>query len=205
MPRFRPRPDRRYLAFYKPYAVLSQFTRADASGKQTLAAFAFPEAVYPVGRLDYDTEGLIILTDDRALNGALLNPRAGHERTYLVQVERLPAAEALDRLSRGLLLGSSTTRKARARLLTTEPDLPERAVPVRFRKTVPTAWIELTLTEGKNRQVRRMTAQVGHPTLRLVRKAIGALTLAGLGIEPGQWRLLSAPEVQKLFVRQGLP
>ncbi|MBK9143532.1 MAG: pseudouridine synthase [Candidatus Melainabacteria bacterium] len=195
---FEPAEDRLYLAFFKPYMVHSQFTR-ELPEHRTLADFGFPKDVYPVGRLDADSEGLLILTDDKRLNDALLNPRRGHHRTYLAQVENIPESDALEKLGRGVSIKGQTTLPARARLLDSEPDLPPREVPIRFRKAIPTVWLELILTEGKNRQVRRMTAAVGHPTLRLLRVAIGDLALDTLGIEPGQWRRLTAPEVLRLM------
>ena len=182
--------------FYKPYGVLSQFTRE--AGHSSLKDFGpFPAGVYPAGRLDIDSEGLLLLTDDNRLKHTLTDPVFGHPRTYLVQVERIPTPEALERLRAGILLGSSRTRPAEAALLIKEPALPPRPVPVRFRKSVPTAWISLTLREGRNHQVRKMTAAVGHPTLRLVRSAIGDLSLDGLS--PGEWRTLAAGEVAALL------
>lgn len=195
---FEPAENRLYLAFFKPYMVHSQFTR-ELEEHRTLADFGFPKDVYPVGRLDADSEGLLILTDDKRLNDALLNPRRGHHRTYLAQVENIPEREALEKLRRGVSIKGSSTLPAQARLLESEPDLPPREVPIRFRKAIPTAWLELILTEGKNRQVRRMTAAVGHPTLRLLRVAIGDLALGDLDIESGQWRELTKQEVGLLF------
>lgn len=192
-----PSKDCKYIAFYKPFAVISQFSSGYLSDKPTLCAFGFPAKVYPVGRLDSDSEGLLVLSDDARLNDALLNPKRGHSRTYLVQVERVPEESALEQLRNGVVLDDSPTLPARVELLDYEPGLPPREPPIRFRKTVPTAWILLTITEGRNRQVRRMTAAVGHPTLRLVRWAIGELTLAG--ITPGQWTKLSAAQLNELF------
>src|SRR6185312_5751055 len=154
--------------------------------------------IYPVGRLDRDSEGLLLLTDDGGLAHRLTDPRYEHPRTFLVQVERVPGDEAVERLLRGIMLRDGPTRPAEVELLPGPPDLPERPVPIRFRKSVPTAWLKLTLREGRNRQVRRMTAAVGHPTLRLVRVAIGPVTLGGLAL--GQWRELSEPERQALEV-----
>jgi 23S rRNA pseudouridine2457 synthase len=184
----------RLIALFKPYDVLSQFT--DAEGRATLKALIPISGIYPVGRLDRDSEGLLLLTDDGELAHRLTDPRYEHPRTYLVQVERFPDDEALERLRRGITLRDGPTRPAEVELLPDPPDLPERPVPIRFRKSVPTAWLKLTLREGRNRQVRRMTAAVGHPTLRLVRVAIGPVTLGGLA--PGQWRELSEPERQAL-------
>ncbi len=183
------------IRFWKPYAVLTQFT--DPQGRATLADFIDLPGIYPAGRLDYDSEGLLLLTDSGRLNARLTQPAFEHPRTYLAQVERLPTADALDSLRRGISLSDGPTRPALVELLTTPPDLPERPTPIRFRRNVPTAWISLTLTEGRNRQVRRMTAAVGHPTLRLVRRAIGPITLDGL--TPGQWRVLTADETERLW------
>ena len=196
---FEPRDDRIYLAFYKPYAVLTQFTQPEGSEKSTLRDFKFPGDVYSIGRLDFDSEGLLLLSDDGALNSALLDPTKGHRRTYLVQVENIPDEAALMRLRRGVAIDAGRTMPADAILLDEEPDLPPRPVPVRFRKNIPTAWIELTLTEGKNRQVRKMTAAVGHPTLRLVRFSIGNLTIPDLELQPGDWTELSHDELMLAF------
>ena len=196
---FRPRSDREYIALNKPFNVLSQFGQSDQSQKRTLAEFTLPKDVYPVGRLDYDSEGLLILSNDPALNSALLNPANRHFRTYLVQVERIPDQEAINRLIKGVPLDGSMTAPARARLLESDPPLEERTVPIRFRKSVPTCWLELSLTEGRNRQVRRMTAAVGHPTLRLFRKSIGSVDLLELSIKSGNWQRLSPDRVSDLF------
>jgi 23S rRNA pseudouridine2457 synthase len=185
----------RTLLFHKPYGVMSQFSPSD--GKKTLADYIDVKGVYPAGRLDHDSEGLLLLTNDGALQHHLTDPKFGHPRTYWAQVERVPAESALQQLRTGLLLqAQSRTRPALARLLAAPPNLAPRDPPIRYRKSVPDAWIELTLTEGRNRQVRRMTAAVGHPTLRLVRWAIGELTLDGL--RPGEWRDLSREELQAL-------
>ena len=149
-----------------------------------------------MGRLDRDSEGLLLLTDDGRLQHRLSDPRFEHPRAYWAQVERVPDNHALDRLRSGLTIQGYRTRPAQVRLLPEEPDLPPRDPPIRFRKTVPTAWVELILIEGRNRQVRRMTAAVNHPTLRLVRVAIVALTLGRL--QPGEWRWLSSEETRKL-------
>lgn len=196
---FRPRGDREYIALNKPFNVLSQFTQSDQTQKRTLAEFSLPKDVYPVGRLDYDSEGLLIVSNDAALNSALLNPTNRHFRTYLAQIERIPDEQAIQQLITGVMLDGTRTLPARARLLESEPPLQERDVPIRFRKSVPTCWLELSLTEGRNRQVRRMTAAVGHPTLRLFRKSIGAVDLLELDIAPGSWRRLSLDEVLDLF------
>ena len=179
------------LAFNKPYGVLCQFTH-DGSPNRTLAEFAFPKNVYSLGRLDADSEGLLLLTDEPALNQRLLTPRHGHEREYWAQVERIPTTEALEQLAKGVLLQGSRTLPCRAWKLEPQPSLPPREPPIRFRKTVPTCWVGLELVEGKNRQVRRMTAAIGHPTLRLVRVRIGSFELGTLA--PGAWRPLNDEE-----------
>jgi len=189
-----------YVLFHKPYGVLSQFT--DSTGKQTLSDFGpFLKDVYPVGRLDADSEGLLFLTSNGKLKHLLLDPRFRHPRTYLAQVERIPSDDALDKLRHGLLIEAKKTRAAEVELLPNEPQLPPRPVPIRLRKNVPNVWLKLVLTEGRNRQVRKMTAAVGHPTLRLVRIAIGPLVLGDLA--PGEKRELSSREVGDLmdFVR----
>jgi pseudouridine synthase len=182
------------IRFWKPYNVLTQFT--DNEGRATLANYIDVPHIYAAGRLDYDSEGLMLLTGDGALNARLTNPKFEHPRTYLVQVERVPDDAALKKLRTGVDLNDGRTRPAQAELLDTPPDLPERSTPVRFRKNIPTAWLRLTITEGRNRQVRRMTAAVGFPTLRLVRWAIGSLTLEGLTV--GQWLALTPAELQAL-------
>ncbi|MDB5033706.1 MAG: rluE [Chlorobi bacterium] len=192
---FIPSGQRAYIALNKPYAVLSQFSPPDGSDKRTLAEFAFPPDVYPVGRLDYDSEGLLLLSDDPALNALLLHPSRRHERTYLAQVEGTPSPDALARLEHGVVLEGKPTLPAKAAVIA-PPLISPRPVPIRFRRDIPTAWIALTLIEGRNRQVRKMTAAVGHPTLRLVRTAIGGLTLADLALAPGQWRYLSADQLR---------
>jgi 23S rRNA pseudouridine2457 synthase len=181
----------RYIIFYKPYGVLCQFTQ-DTPDRSTLKDYIDIPDVYPVGRLDWDSEGLLFLTSHGQLQHRLSDPRFGHERTYWVQVERIPDEAALNQLEKGVTIQNYRTRPAKVVLLPVEPDLPERNPPIRFRKNVPTAWLEMTLTEGKNRQVRRMTASVGFPTLRLVRVSINHLSLDGL--QPGQWRDLTSDE-----------
>ena len=180
----------RSLKLFKPYDVLCQFT--DDLGRATLADFVPIPGVYAAGRLDRDSEGLLLLTDDGPLAHRLTDPRFEHPKTYLVQVERVPDGPALDVLRRGVTLSDGPTKPAEAELLPEPPELPERPVPIRFRKNVPTAWLRLTIREGRNRQVRRMTAAVGFPTLRLVRWAIDGVTLEGLA--PGEWADLSADE-----------
>lgn len=176
------------MALWKPYDVLSQFT-AELPGQRTLAAFGLPGGVYPAGRLDRDSEGLLLLTDDGPLIKRLLAPGSGHPRTYWVQVEGVPDDDALALLRTGVPIKDGRTRPAVVSVFADPPDLPPRDPPIRYRKSVPTRWLALTLREGRNRQVRRMTAAVGHPTLRLVRVAIGGLTLDGL--RPGQWRAVT--------------
>ena len=157
---------RRYLALFKPFDVLCQFTNAD--GRATLKDHLTVPGVYPVGRLDRDSEGLLLLTDDGPLAHRLTDPRFEHPRTYLVQVERVPDPVILEALRQGIVLADGPTRPAEIELLESAPSIPDRPLPIRFRKHVPTAWLRLTLREGRNRQVRRMTAAVGFPTLRLV-------------------------------------
>ncbi|HWA87186.1 MAG TPA: pseudouridine synthase [Opitutus sp.] len=187
------------IALHKPYGVLSQFTPEPGSRWRTLADFGLPRGVYPLGRLDADSEGLLLLTDEPGLNSQLLDPKNAHHREYWVQVERIPAAAALARLERSLNLGDFKTRPCRARLLDPAPDIPPRNPPVRFRKNVPDCWLSLELTEGKNRQVRRMTAAVGHPTLRLIRVRTGDFVLGGL--PPGSWCELAAEDRARVFAR----
>ena len=186
------------IAFHKPYGVVSQFT-PDGSRHRTLADFGFPPRVYPIGRLDAESEGLLLLSDEAELNARLLQPERGHVRTYWAQVERVPSAEALAQLESGVSIGGRGTLPCRAWLLDPQPAMPPRDPPIRFRKNVPDAWIALELIEGKNHQVRRMTAAIGHPTLRLVRVKIGALELGDLA--PGKWRGLSAAERERVFAR----
>ncbi|RPI69534.1 MAG: pseudouridine synthase [Ignavibacteriae bacterium] len=180
------------IAFHKPYGVLSQFTPEPGSPHRTLAEFGFPPDVYAIGRLDADSEGLLLLSDEKGLNTRLLDPEHGHRRSYWVQVEGVPSAEALNRLEAGIDLGRHRTRPCEAALLIPQPSIADRIPPIRVRANIPATWIEITLTEGKNRQVRRMTAAVGYPTLRLVRVRIGRLGFDGLA--SGDWRRLSTAE-----------
>ena len=203
------------IAFHKPFGVLSQFT-SDGSPNRPLAEFGFPKNVYAIGRLDADSEGLLLLSDEPQWNDRLLHPRHAHEREYWAQVEKIPTRETLAQLQRGVVVQGRKTLPARAWLLEPQPVLadghhfdlparedarptiiPPRVPPIRFRKSVPDCWIGLELVEGKNRQVRRMTAAIGHPTLRLVRVRIGQFWLGTL--PPGQWRGLSVAEGQTVL------
>lgn len=184
----------RALAFNKPYGVLPCFT--DDRGRPTLAAFVTIPEVYAAGRLDRDSEGLMVLTSDGALAHYITDPQHKLPKVYLAQVERLPNVEALERLRQGVLLNGKRTQPAEVHPLSEAPNLPDRPVPIRFRKSVPTAWLQITLREGLNRQVRRMTAAVGHPTLRLIRIAIGPIKLGDL--KSGQWRDVTSDELTKI-------
>ncbi len=177
------------IAFNKPYGVLCQFTDRSTPARRTLAEFGLPPAVYPAGRLDFDSEGLLLLTADGGLAHRLTDPRHKQPKTYWVQVEGDPSEAQLQQLRDGVRLADGPTRPARVRQIASPPLWP-RDPPVRFRKTVPDAWLELQICEGRNRQVRRMTAAVGLPTLRLVRVAIGPHRLQGL--MSGQWRALAS-------------
>lgn len=192
------REDAQYVLFNKPYGVLSQFT-PDQPGQRTLAEFSLPKGLYAAGRLDQDSEGLLLLTNDNELIHQLLTPSFGHERTYAVQVEGIPTEEVLEQLRKGVVIQDYKTRPAKAQMLDSsyaEKVFGERNPPIRYRKDIPTSWIELTLTEGKNRQVRRMTAAVGYPTLRLIRTKIGVLTLGDL--KSASWRMLTTKEIDRL-------
>ena len=201
------------IAFHKPYGVLSQFT-GDGSPNRTLAGFSFPKNVYAIGRLDADSEGLLLLSDEPEWNERLLHPRHAHEREYWAQVEKIPAPEALKKLERGVVVQGRKTLPCRAWRLEPQPEvipapvaalcrdaatpkIPPRNPPIRFRKNVPDCWIGLELIEGKNRQVRRMTAAIGHPTLRLIRVRIGNFRLDDL--PPGQWRVLTVKESKSIL------
>ena len=174
------------IAFNKPFGVACKFS--PEPGKRTLADFVDVRGVYPAGRLDTDSEGLLLLTDDGALQARIADPHHKLAKVYWAQVENVPTDEALERLRKGVDLGDFVTRTASARLIDEPANLWPRDPPIRYRAKIPTAWLELTLREGKNRQVRRMTAKVGFPTLRLVRAAIGRVTVEGLS--PGEWREL---------------
>ncbi len=193
-----------YFQLYKPYQVLSQFSAEE--GKQTLADFFdVPKDVYPVGRLDFDSEGLLLLTNDKQLNHRLLHPSFLHQRSYWVQVDGAINENAIAELSSGVNINIDgkiyRTQKAMAKIFETDPIVPVRNPPIRFRKEIPAPWIELILTEGKNRQVRKMTAKVGFPTLRLIRNSIEDIRLNNL--QPGEMIALTETEIyQKLFHRK---
>ena len=196
----------RHLLFYKPYNVLCQFTDSEnpLQPRRTLKDFIPIAGVYAAGRLDYDSEGLLFLTNQGRLQHLLCDPQFAHPRTYWVQVEQIPDENALNRLRKGVTIQNYQTRPAQVDLLPDEPLLPPRFPPNRYRQSIPTSWLEMTLTEGKNRQVRRMTAAVGFPTLRLVRVGLGLkqgknrLSLSLEGLQPGQWRELTDRERQSL-------
>jgi 23S rRNA pseudouridine2457 synthase len=189
-----------YYIVYKPYQVLCQFS-AEGDKKTLKDFFDVPKDVYPVGRLDYDSEGLLLLTNDTSVNHALLHPSKAHERNYWVQVEGSITKEAIQQLAKGVTISvdgkAHHTKPCKANALAAAPKVPERNPPIRFRKNVPDSWLQLTLTEGKNRQVRKMTAAVGFPTLRLVRYSIGHLTIEGL--EPGDIREITGSEIRLLL------
>jgi 23S rRNA pseudouridine2457 synthase len=188
----------RYLLFYKPYDVLCQFS--DSEGRPTLKDFIAVPDVYAVGRLDRDSEGLLLLTNHGLLQHRVAHRQFAHPRTYWVQVERIPTEGELEPLRQGIQIQNYQTRPAQVHLLAQAPDLPARVPPIRDRKTIPTCWLEITLTEGRNRQVRHMTAAIGFPTLRLVRVAMGIKTEQGIsqlsigGLMPGEWREVTAQE-----------
>jgi 23S rRNA pseudouridine2457 synthase len=185
-----------YILFHKPFDVLSQFT--SEGEHRSLREFGpFPPDVYPVGRLDADSEGLLLLTNDNRVKHRLINPAFEHPRTYWAQVEGVPTEEALQKLRQGVIIEHIRTKPAEAKILTPQPDVLPRSKPIRFRKNIPTAWIELTIREGRNRQVRKMTATIGFPTLRLLRVGIGFLELGNL--KPGKFRNLTPDEVEKLI------
>jgi 23S rRNA pseudouridine2457 synthase len=191
----------KYLLFYKPYGVLCQFSDQRDHPRSTLKEYIPIPEIYPVGRLDRDSEGLLLLTDNGQLQHRLANPQFAHPRTYYVQVEGIPDESVLDKLRRGVTIKNYRTRQAKVRLLSPEPNLPPRIPPIRDRQSIPTCWLEMILTEGKNRQVRRMTAAVGYPTLRLVRVSIGSdlVKLDLTNLNPGEWRELSANETKNLL------
>jgi len=181
----------KYYVINKPYGILTQFT--DSDGRPTLGTlYKFPKDVYPVGRLDMDSEGMLLITNDKELTDYLLNPKNKHEREYFVQVEGVPDNSALKKLCSGVDIAGSKTLPAKAKIID-DPGFAERVPPIRERKSIPTSWISLSLVEGKNRQVRKMTASVGYPTLRLVRVRIGNLHLGEM--KPGEVKELSREEV----------
>jgi 23S rRNA pseudouridine2457 synthase len=180
------------LALNKPYGVLSQFTPEPGSPWRTLADFRLPPNTYALGRLDADSEGLLLLSDEPGLNSRLLDPAAAHPREYWAQVEKIPTDAALRELAAGVLIGDYRTQPCTIGRLDPAPAVPPREPPIRVRKSVADCWLSLELIEGKNRQVRRMTAAIGHPTLRLLRVRIGQFRLGELA--PGKWRELSAAE-----------
>jgi 23S rRNA pseudouridine2457 synthase len=179
------------ICFHKPYGILSQFTPEPGSKWRTLAEFGFPKNVYPIGRLDADSEGLLLLSDEPEWNARLLHPSRAHVREYWAQVEHIPAPQAIRSLEAGVIIGGRRTLPCRASILDPQPEVAPRVPPIRVRKTVPDCWVSLELVEGKYHQVRRMTAAVGHPTLRLIRVRIGELRLEEVeGVQPGTWREL---------------
>lgn len=184
----------KYILVNKPYEVLTQFT--DENGRATLKDFIDIGNIYPVGRLDYDSEGLVLLTDDKVLQHKLANPKFKIEKTYWVQVEGIPTQEALTKLRTGVIIQNVKTLPAKARILPAAPAVWERSKPIRFRQNIPTSWLEIKITQGMNRQVRKMTAAMGFPTLRLIRFAIGPLQLGTL--QPGESRTLTFSEIKGL-------
>ena len=183
-----------YLVFNKPYGVLSSFT--DPEGRLTLAKYIQIPSVYSAGRLDRDSEGLLLLTSDAQLLHRVTDPRYTLWKEYWAQVERSPSEHSLEWLRHGITVKGKMTRPAKVEVLSSEPRLWPRSVPIRFRKNIPTVWLRVHIQEGMNRQIRRMTASIGHPTLRLVRVAIGPIHLEGL--QPGEWRELTKNEVTAL-------
>ena len=188
-------PWHRTLIFCKPYRVLTSFT--DPEGRPTTGDYVDVPDVYAAGRLDYDSEGLLLLTSDGKLAHRITHPRHKLKKVYLAQVENIPSIEALSQLRHGVVIKGERTRPAKIELLAQAPPLFPRSVPIRYRQDIPTAWLKITLQEGRKRQIRRMTAAVGHPTLRLIRIAIGPVTLGEL--TPGQWRDLTSAELKTLW------
>ena len=176
------------ICFHKPYGILSQFTPEPGSKWRTLAEFGFPKTVYPIGRLDADSEGMLLLSDEPQWNARLLHPSRAHVREYWAQVENIPTLKSLQSLEAGVIIGGRRTLPCRVCILDPQPEVAPRIPPIRVRKTVPDCWVSLELVEGKYHQVRRMTAAVGHPTLRLMRVRIGELRLEKVnGLQPGTW------------------
>ncbi len=190
-----PGSQHRHLMLHKPYGVLSKFT--DSEGRPTLADYVNVPHVYPAGRLDMDSEGLLLLTSDGDFAHRLTSPLHKVPKVYLVQVERIPDESALVQLRQGVMVKGKRTQRAKVQLLQQEPRVHPRPVPIRFRKSVPTAWLRMEIQEGMNRQIRHMTAQVGHPTLRVIRVAIGPIRLGS--IQPGEWRWLREGEWRGLL------
>jgi 23S rRNA pseudouridine2457 synthase len=189
------------IALHKPYDVLSQFT-PDQPGQRTLAECGLPSSVYPLGRLDRDSEGLLLLSDEPGMNARLLDPAERHPRKYYVQVEGVITTGALEALAAGVMVQGKLTLPTRARAI--EPSIPPRDPPVRYRREIPTSWLEITLIEGRNRQVRRMTAAVGFPTLRLIRVQIGEYQLPA-DLAAGAWKKLDTEEKELVFQRASFP
>jgi 23S rRNA pseudouridine2457 synthase len=187
------------IVLHKPYGMLSQFTHEVGSAWNTLADLGLPPDVYPVGRLDADSEGMLVLSDEKALVSSLLEPVNGHSRRYWAQVEHMVTDQAIDALQNGIVVQGRITRPCKVSILESTPAIEDRTPPIRHRATVPTSWIEIELTEGRNRQVRRMTAAVGHPTLRLIRVGIGCLRINDLGLSAGTWTILAEPERRLLL------
>lgn len=184
----------KYFLVNKPYGVLSQFT--DKDGRKTLSGLVkFPKNVYPVGRLDMDSEGLLLLTDDKSLIDYLLNPSNSHEKEYFVQVEKIPTEKELDKLRMGIIIENKKTLPAKVKIIN-PPYLPARIPPIRYRKNIPDCWLSIIITEGRHRQVRKMTATIGHPTLRLIRIRMKNLLLGSL--KPGEARELISEEIINL-------
>ncbi len=181
--------DHKYIIFNKPYGVLCQFT--GEKGDRTLAEFGMPQGVYAAGRLDKDSEGLLLLTDDGKLIEKLLNPKSNHQKIYWAQVERIPSEQNLQEMMSGVLIKGYKTKKCQVQII--DPQMPDRDPPIRFRKDILTCWLEIVLTEGKNRQVRRMTAAIEHPTLRLIRVGIEKLKLSDL--KEGEWIEVSREDI----------
>ena len=185
----------RTLIFCKPYRVMTSFT--DSEGRPTVGDYVDVPDVYAAGRLDYDSEGLLLLTSDGKLAHRITHPRHKLKKVYLAQVENIPSVEALSQLRHGVVIKGQRTRPTVVELPDKEPQIFPRSVPIRYRKEIPTAWLKITLQEGRKRQVRRMTAAVGYPTLRLIRIAIGPISLGDL--QPGQWRDLTPDEQKALW------